>query len=118
MLTQDLYTHSFKSINYSAESCDYYSFVKFDCNWYEAKKLCGTINAELLGIPSSEECQLVNDCLSHKKAQKSPTNLFLNMHLKMYAKNGSSEIFLDPSGKSINEFNCNSERSLRIKWSS
>ena len=114
LLTLPLYKHVFKSINYSAESCDYYSFKKFEYNWYEVKKLCGTFNAELLGIPRSEECQLVDEFFTNNDYGQAP-QVFLNIHLKMYARNGSSEIFLDPSGKTIHESNCSWKEDHNIR---
>ena len=102
------YKLTFKSINYSVESCDYFSFVRVDYNWYhsyQAKMLCETVNSELIGIPRNEECQLIDECLNLRVKSK-PPKLMLNMYLKMYARNGSLEIFRDPSGKTINDSNC------------
>ena len=94
------YKLTFRSINYSVEFCDYFSFVRTDYNWYQAKMLCETFNSELLGIPRNEECQLVDEYLNIRVKSK-PPKLMLNMHLKMYARNGSFEIFRDPSGKQL-----------------
>ena len=96
---------SFTSIIFAAESCDYFSFVRFDYNWYQAKKLCETINSELLGIPRIEECKLIGECLNMRLKSKIP-QVFINMHLKMYARNGSFEIFRDPLGEIINVSHC------------
>ena len=57
-------------LDYSAESCDYFSLVRLDYNWYQAKKFCETINSELLVIPRNEECQLVIKCLNMRVSSK------------------------------------------------
>ena len=96
---------SFTSIIFAAESCDYFSFVRFDYSWYQAKKLCETINSELLGIPRIEECKLIGECLNIRLKSKI-SQVFINMHLKMYTRNGSFEIFRDPLGEIINVSHC------------
>ena len=113
---ENSYNFTFKSIDYSVETCDYLSFVRSDYNWYQAKMLCETYNSELLGIPSNyEECQLVDECLNIRLKSKSP-KLMLNMHLKMYARNGSFQIFRDRSGKTINDSNCSWSDIVQIRY--
>ena len=91
--------------NYSAESCVYSSIVRFDYTWYQAKQLCENINGELLGMPTKEECRLIDDILNKRVKSKHP-ELFLNVHAKMYARNDSYETFHDFSGKTFNDSEC------------
>ena len=67
---------------------------------------CETISSELLGIPRQEECQLVDESFKLRVNSKNPEHSYLNIHLKMYARNESTEIFRDFSGKTINDSYC------------
>ena len=53
-----------------------------------------------------EECKLIGECLNMSVKAKLQKVIFLNMHLKMYSRNGSFDIFRDASGKTINDSPC------------
>ena len=117
LLSTQKLNFSRKTINYSAESCDYFSLVRFGYNWYQAKTFCETISSELLGIPREQECRLIDEIFNLRVDLRNPEFSYLNIHLKMYARNESPEKFRDFSGKTINDSFCgwseeNLERSL------
>ena len=106
LLSAQKLNFSRKTINYSAESCDYFSLGRFGYSWYQAKRFCETISYELLGIPREQECRLIDENVNLRVNLNNPKFSYLNIHLKMYARNESTEKFRDFSGKTINDSFC------------
>ena len=103
-----------KTLNYSAESCDYFTLGRFGYSWYQAKTFCETISSELLGIPREQECRQIDENFNLRVNLKNPEFSYFNIHLKMYARNESTEKFRDFSGKTINDSFCGwSEENLK-----
>lgn len=92
---------SHKQIKYQTETCEYLSFIRSNFNWYQSKIFCETINAELIGVPKKEECQLI---VAPQFA--GDLAVFLNVHLYLYSKNFSDFTYKDNADKSIDEFAC------------
>ena len=114
LLSAQRLNFSRKTINYSAESCDYFSLVRLGYSLYQAKKFCETISSELLGIPREQECRLIDENFNLRVNLRNPEFSYLNIHLKMYARNESTEKFRDFTGKTINDSFCSwSEENLK-----
>ena len=94
---------------FAGSTYNYFSLVRFGYNWYQAKTFCENISSELLGIPREQECRLIDEnfnlCMKTVNLNNSEFS-YLNIHLKMYARNESTEKFRDFSGKTINDSFC------------
>ena len=92
-----------RRIKYPQEQCEYFTFVRHDFNWYQAKTYCEIINSELMGVPNKEECQLIDQ----PQLLNPYSYVFLNLHLYLYSRNFSAFSFKDNLGNSLDESQCN-----------
>lgn len=90
------------------ETCDYYTVVRENINWYVAKYYCESRNSELLGVPTSEECPIVQNAQS---LRGNPA-LFLNVHRFLYNRNSSVITYNDRAYRAIGESECEITQNL------
>lgn len=43
-----------EQIEYQFQTCEYYTFISSDFNWYQSKIFCETKNSELMGMPNKK----------------------------------------------------------------
>ena len=84
LLSAQKLNFSRKTLNYTAESCDYSSLVRYGYNWYQAKKFCETISSELLGIPREQECRLIDENFNLRVDIKNPEYSYLNIQSRRF----------------------------------